>query len=95
MAPGTGDVKPPTTSLTNGADRSLETIAYHVHRLGLEIPAVFLLEMQKPLARFAGHGLEMILPLVPPGWRERAKDFGTVLTDPRRLEELVHRIERG
>ena len=76
-------------------DPALRDLADRVRRLGLETPAVFLLEMQKPLARFAGHGIEMILPMMPAPWRERARKYGALVADPARLEALIQRLEQG
>lgn len=77
------------------ADPALEQAARWTWRLGLEAPAVFLLEMQKPMARFLGHGLEMVLPLVPALWQGRVRRYGTLLSDPGRIEQLIRRIEQG
>ena len=88
-------MNPAADSTPGTADEAVERAARWTLRLGLEAPAVFLLEMQKPMARFTGHGLEMILPLVPALWRDRVKGCGAVLADPGRLEALIRRIERG
>ena len=51
--------------------------------------------MQKPLARLTGHGLEMVLPLLPAPWRDRVEGYGGLIADPDRLEALIRRIEEG
>ena len=85
----------PARNAVQQTDEALEHAARWTRRLGLEAPAIFVLEMQKPMARFLGHGLEMVLPLVPPLWQGRARRYRSLLTDPRRIEQLIRRIEQG
>lgn len=77
-----------------GTDEAVTRTAGQIRRLGLEAPAVFFLEMQKPLARFYGHGLEMVRPLVPPAWRIKLGPLGHALSDPAQIEALIRALER-
>lgn len=77
------------------ADALIERVAKAVQRYGMEVPAVFFLELGKPLSFTAGSLAHMIAPIVgvytddDPAFT----DFANVLSDRKLLEKLICRIE--
>jgi hypothetical protein len=82
--------------LTPGADedRAIEAVAQLVVDRRLEAPAVFFLELHKPLAGLSSQamlvGAGLLAPLLG---LERFNGLQGVLADPRRYEALMQRIE--
>jgi len=72
----------------------LQALAQAIVRRRLEVPAVFFLEMNRPLSFLAGQGVLASLPLLglvtDPGTVER---FARVLDSPENVERLITRIE--
>ena len=72
----------------------IEALAQAIVRRRLEVPAVFFLEMNRPLGFLASQGALLSLPLlglvVEPGAVER---FAQVLDSPQNLDRLIARTE--
>ena len=73
----------------------LEDYAALIRRKGLAVPAVFFLEMYKPLSVVASEGLRFFSPFLSPFVsRERLVLFFELLNDRTNLEWLIHLIEK-
>lgn len=77
------------------ADERIEQAARLVQRFGLEVPAVFLLEMSKPVSFVAGSAVHMASPLIGHLLlkEELMTDYANILSDRKLLEKLICRIE--
>src|SRR5438132_1707439 len=88
--------KEPVTSvaLTDG-DALLDQIAAEVVRRGLVTPAVFFLELNRPLAFLAGQATHVLVPfLAPLVGIGRMQEVARVLNDPQSIDRLLERIDR-
>ncbi len=76
------------------AEERLEQAAQTIVRRGLEVPAILLLEMHKPLANLIGHGVWVTMPILALFWGVATTNhLGHLLSDPDRIERLIQRIE--
>lgn len=77
------------------AEQLSERLAKAVLRFGMEVPAVFFLEMSKPLSFTAGSLVHAITPFlgVYTDNENIFTDFATILTERNLLEKLICRIE--
>lgn len=77
------------------AEQLIERVAKAIQRYGMEVPAVFFLEMSKPLSFTAGSLVHAATPLlgVYTDNEHVFTDFATVLSDRKLLEKLICRIE--
>jgi hypothetical protein len=76
------------------AEQFLEKAAQVIVKRGLEVPAILLLEMHKPLANLIGHAVWVTMPV----WAlffgvATTNELGALLSDPDRIERLIQRIE--
>lgn len=76
------------------AEQFLEKAAQVIVKRGLEVPAILLLEMHKPLANLIGHAVWVTMPV----WAlffgvATTTELGALLSDPDRIERLIQRIE--
>lgn len=78
------------------ADQLIEKAAKLVQRYGMEVPAVFFLEMSKPVSFVAGSAVHMATPLVGTFLRDEdvVTDLANILSDRQLLEKLICRIEQ-
>ena len=82
----------PLTADERGA--LLETVALAVRRRGLQTPALFFIEMNRPLGFTACQGLIALAPFIAPLLGlDRVQKLGRLLADPRAVDELVTRLE--
>ena len=72
----------------------VERLAGHIRRLGLETPALIMLEAHRPLARLGGHFLAVTEP-VAAGLvgLERVRRLREVLFDAEAVERLLQLLE--
>jgi hypothetical protein len=85
-----------------GADREpadgealLDQIAAAVVRRELVMPAVFFLELNRPLAFLAGQATYVLVPfLAPLVGIGRMQEVARMLNDPTSIDRLLERIER-
>jgi len=76
-------------------ERVLNTVVEAVARRGLQTPAVFALEIHKPLGFLASQGMLVFGPLffTPLLGVERVQRLARLLGEPGAIEELIRRIE--
>ncbi len=76
------------------AEQLLEKAAQVIVKRRMEVPAILLLEMHKPLANLIGHAVWVTMPV----WAlffgvATTNELGALLSDPERIERLIQRIE--
>ncbi len=77
------------------AGQLIERVAKAVQRFGMEVPAVFFLELSKPVSFTAGSLVHAATPFLG-AYTDNENvftDFATVLSDRTLLEQLICRIE--
>ena len=75
-------------------NKIIDTVARKIRDYGLEIPAIFLLEMGKPLSFFGGQGILMAEPFLSPWLGEgRINKLSAFFDDRQNLELLIQKIE--
>jgi hypothetical protein len=86
---------PPGPTPEEEADRKLiDAVAGRVVRMGLAVPAIFLLESTKPLSYVGSQVLVFLEPFVKSILTVASYDrFVTLLEDRRNVEKLLRRIE--
>lgn len=77
------------------ADQLIERVAKAIQRYGMEVPAVFFLEMSKPLSFTAGSLVHAATPLLGVYTEDEHvfTDIATILSERTLLEKLICRIE--
>jgi hypothetical protein len=72
----------------------LDQLAAAVVRRGLETPAVFFLELNRPLTFLAGQATHVLAPfLAPLVGIGKMQEVSRLLDDPRSIDRLLERIE--
>ena len=72
----------------------LGKIADAIRKRGLQTPALFALEMHRPLGFVASQGILGLIPTLGPLLGlERMKQAGRLLADPAAIEALILRLE--
>jgi hypothetical protein len=75
-------------------ERALDEIAARVRRYGLETPALFVLEMHRPLAGIAGMASFMVTPLFGAFLGlDRVEKYAAMIGDPDALDALAQRLD--
>ena len=75
-------------------DELVEVVARRISAYQLEEPAIFFLEMHKPLAFLAGQSFLLASPLLAPFLGiERLEQISEVFSEPENVERLIQRIE--
>jgi hypothetical protein len=75
-------------------EETIEKVATKISQLGLELPAILMLEAHKPLTFFANQGLIFLSPILYPlfgGKTERAAKF---FEERNNVERLIKRLEQ-
>ena len=75
-------------------EETIEKVANKISQLGLEVPAILMLEAHKPLTFFANQGLIFLSPILYPlfgGKTERAAKF---FEERENVEKLIKRVEK-
>ena len=81
--------------MTVGSDLILNNCAERVCRLGLAVPAIFFLEMHKPLTGLAHSASVMAEPILGPLLgMHRVKDLSALLEERENVEKLIQLIEK-
>ncbi|MGI6358944.1 MAG: hypothetical protein ACOX2K_09685 [Bacillota bacterium] len=77
------------------ADERIEQAARLVQRYGMEVPAIFFLELSKPVSFAAGSALHMATPIIGSLLMKEdlMTDYANILSDRNLLEKLICRIE--
>jgi hypothetical protein len=71
-----------------------DQLASRIVNSGLEAPAIFFLELHKPLATFGGLVAAFVEPLAMPFFgAERVREFRELIEDRDRLEQFIRCIE--
>ncbi len=77
-------------------DALLGAAADAILRRGLAVPAVFALEMNRPLSFLASQSLIGLAPLLAPVLGiERMQRLARLLAEPGSVAELIRRLEEG
>ena len=72
----------------------IDACAQRIVEYGLETPAVFFLEMHKPLSFLGSQALLFASPCLAPFLGlQRTEDFAALLSDPDNVDLLLDRIE--
>ncbi|NCO42754.1 MAG: hypothetical protein COZ06_24215 [Armatimonadetes bacterium CG_4_10_14_3_um_filter_66_18] len=75
-------------------DALIDSCARRIVGYGLETPAIFLLEMHKPLSFLGSQALLFASPCLAPFMGlERTEDFAALLNEPANVDLLLDRIE--
>ncbi|NLW17090.1 MAG: hypothetical protein GX033_05520 [Firmicutes bacterium] len=87
--------QPEYETTPEAAEELIEKVAKGVQRYGLEVPAVFFMEMSKPLSFTAGSFIHAFSPLLGIYAQNENifTDVATILSDRTLLEKLICRIE--
>jgi hypothetical protein len=76
-------------------DPLLDRVAAQVVRRGLVTPAVFFLELHRPLSFLAGQATHALQPFLAPVFGyETVKRLARMLEDPANVDRLLDRIEQ-
>lgn len=76
------------------SEQLIEQLAWQVSRWGLAQPAIFFLEVTKPLSFVASQGLLLCEPILGFFYGEpRIGDYANLLADRSNVEHLIARIE--
>ena len=72
----------------------LDRLADGIRARGLQIPALFALELNRPLGNTLAHGLVGLTPLLGPVLgAERLDTAARLLSEPGAMDELISRLE--
>ena len=74
-------------------DEKIEKVATRISNLGLETPAMFLLDAHMPLTFFANQGLIFLSPILYPLFGEQTEVVAKFFEERKNVEKLVRRIE--
>lgn len=74
-------------------DEIIEAIAQKVKQYGLAVPAIFFLEMNKPLSYIGGQVMHFFSPLVGVFF-EAFEDYAYFFDDRKNVELLIQRLEQ-
>lgn len=74
--------------------RLIENIAVKTVKSGMSVPAIIFLEMHKPIANIACHGVVAFSPFIAPLFGTKNVDeYTQLLADCKNVEQLIQRIE--
>jgi hypothetical protein len=75
-------------------ERLLDEVAARIIRRGLATPAIFLLELNRPLSFVAGQSTHVLTPLLAPLFGlSRMEQVAALLEDRANIDRLVARLE--
>jgi hypothetical protein len=75
-------------------DTFIEAVAQRVVKMRMEAPAIFFLEMHKPLAFVAGQSLLVASPVLAPFFGiDKVGQASEIMSDRANVERLIRRIE--
>lgn len=80
-------------------DQILDMLAQRIHRLGLDVPAVLFLQVNRPLSWLYGQALHFIgpvadLPIRSIWGTSFTQELAFLLEDQRNIDRLIERLER-
>lgn len=88
--------QPVELDLTSSEDEILNKVASKITALGMETPAIFLLEMSKPINYIGSQFLTFMNPMITSFLDIKSYDtFTELIADRNKLEELICRIEEN
>jgi len=73
-------------------DEILEAIAKRVEQFGMLVPAIFFLEMNKPLSYIGGQAMHFFAPIVGVFF-DTFEDYAYFLDDRKNVELLIQKLE--
>ena len=75
-------------------EKALESIAKVIHRYRLETPAVFFLEMHRPLFSLAGTASHMITPMIGAFLgMDKTERYASMLSDRSTFDDLINKLD--
>lgn len=75
-------------------DQLIEGLAQRIVRCGLEVPAIFFLELNKPLAFITGQAGLVLAPTIAPFFGiDRVNGWAEIMSERENVERLIQRIE--
>jgi hypothetical protein len=87
--------EPPSDAEPRTEDVLFDQIAEQVVRRGLVTPAVFFLELHRPLGFLAGQATHLLAPFLGPLiGLQNVRHLARLLEDPASVDRLLDRIER-
>lgn len=73
-------------------DELIEAIAKRVEQFGMIVPAIFFLEMNKPLSYIAGQGMHFLAPIAGVFFNT-FEDYAYFFDDRKNVELLIQKLE--
>lgn len=73
-------------------DEILEAIAHRIDQFGMLVPAIFFLEMNKPLSYVGGQAMHFFAPIVGVFF-ETFEDYAYFFDDRKNVELLIQKLE--
>jgi hypothetical protein len=75
-------------------DAFIEAAAQRIVKMRMEVPAIFFLEMHKPLAFVAGQSLLVATPVLAPFFGvDKVGQASAIMSERANVERLIRRIE--
>lgn len=75
-------------------EKAIDAIVRRIRRYGLETPAIFFLEMHRPLAGFAGLASHAVTPLFGAFMgMELTEKYAALIGDRTAIDEIVSRLD--
>ncbi len=72
----------------------IEAVAQRIVKMRMEVPAIFFLEMHKPLAFVAGQSLLVASPVLAPFFGiDKVEQASEIMSERENVERLIRRIE--
>ena len=75
-------------------EETIEKVATKISQLGMETPAVLMLEAHKPLTFFVNQGLIFLSPILFPFFGSHTTRAAKFFEDRQNVEKLIQRIEQ-
>ncbi|MBN1917587.1 MAG: hypothetical protein JW889_06730 [Verrucomicrobia bacterium] len=72
---------------------TIEKVATKISTMGIELPAVLMLEAHKPLTFFANQGLVFLTPILYPLFGSKTERAAKFFEKRENVEQLIRRIE--
>jgi len=75
-------------------DEMIEWVAQQIHKRGLTTPAVFFIEMNRPLSYIGGQAVHFFSPFVNALFDTKlATEVGHLMSDRKNIDRLIDRLE--
>ncbi len=74
-------------------DETIDKVATRISNLGLEVPAILMLEAHRPLTFFANQGLIFLTPILYPLLGNRTEQAAAFFEERENVEKLIKRLD--